>query len=374
MTHQSDKGKSISTKLKFSGPKGLGEQFEAEVNVPHLFNDSLSSSVIDNGIIIPDGLPFDWGKNGGILDCQLNYVEDSAFHEGIGGGEVDKSQFNSNSVENSDKKCIFIGQICPVWGHVFTDDIKRLWFFDTQKCKDLLSEGYQVVYTTMGNNQLPHYIIDLFKLAGFDINSCNRISKPTRFMSIVLPECSIRKKRERNIGVRLFHPLYVDCIHRICQTVDNLNYHCLSFDKVYLTRSNFTGSHKDFNESELERFYSKQGYQIISPESMSVEQQIYMIRHTSHLVTTDGSVGHSSIFCNPSTKIVILLKANYVNPYQTCISDVFGLDISYVYSHHSFWANRKHPSNGPFYLCVTKYMSNRTVPAFLKVSYWKYLI
>jgi len=358
----------------YSGPVNLGHEFEKAVNAHHFFYEELSYEEFEKGIIVPIGLPFHWGKTGGILDANNNYVEESALNEGIPGTVNDSSLIDWIKPDEKDENCIYLGQICRVWGHVFTDDIKRIWFLSIHKSKDFLAAGYKIVYTTMDNQPLPQYAIDIFLLAGLDITECERICHPTRFNKIILPDTSIRTCCGQNNGVRLFHPLFVDSIRTICKTVDEKNYPEIEYGKVYLTRTRFSESHKDFNEIEIEKFYSKKGYTIVSPEIMPVVQQIYLVRNAGFLATTDGSIGHMSIFCKPTTSITILLKADYVNPYQACISEVFNLNVSYRYAHHSFWANRKSPSNGPFYLCVTKYMDKHSVPVPFKFSYWKYLV
>ena len=149
--------------------------------------------------------------------------------------------------------------------------------------------------------------------------------------------------------------------------------------RVYLTRVRLDKSGKtEIGEKEIVRAFEKEGFEVVSPEQLNICDQIRLMNDCSHLVATEGSVAHLSVFCKPKTNVVILCKANYENGYQEVINDYADLNVTYIESHKSIMASKEAPWGGPFYLCITKYLENYLgrhiphVPYWLNPSYWKY--
>jgi len=80
--------------------------------------------------------------------------------------------------------------------------------------------------------------------------------------------------------------------------------------KIYLTRTNL--SKKDcFNEEYFETFYKNRGYKIISPEKLSVTDQIKIISSASKIVCTAGTLSHLAVlFGHPDMELTMLLREN----------------------------------------------------------------
>lgn len=264
-----------------------------------------------------------------------------------------------SDIKQSCQKVIFAGYFFGLWGHVLTDDLKKLWFLFSEKGKELLRNGWKVIYITMENKPLPVYVHQIFSLVGLDSSSWIWVKEPTCFKSVVIPDNSLVATEKG----RCFSEEYIDIISRIKDHVLNADRdYGQTYEKIYLTRSQLK-SNKDFGEKNIEKLFCKAGYTVISPEKYSVEQQIYFMLHCSKLATTEGSISHNAVFCKPKTEVIIIRKANYVNGYQVAINEAAKLDVTYIDSNRSDVVNPAMPWIGPFYLSVSPQLKK-----FLNIS------
>lgn len=326
----------------------------------------LSYIDINNGFILPN--KDNSSVYGGVVSEDGEFVDISGLHEGKGR----KYDFHGDIERAFSVPVIYIGFIIPIWGHVITDGIKKIWFLTTDEGKNWLKMGAQVVYVTLSNAPLPQYVIDLFQYAGLNMDKCIHIKEITKCRKIIIPQNSLFLEQ----GKRYYTHEYKETITHIKNYVDNMSLPI--FPKIYLTRTHLNRKN-DFGEKNIEKMFQKQGYTIIAPEEYSVAHQIYLMSHCSELASTEGSISHNAIFCKEHTHLVIIKKANYWNGYQKVINDIEKLIVTWVDAHHSIMANKKEPWRGPFYLCVTpelsKHIGKKNIfPYWMMPSWYKYLI
>ena len=150
------------------------------------------------------------------------------------------------------------------------------------------------------------------------------------------------------------------------------------YDKVYLTRTRVGVNDREYGEKSIECIFRKKGFMIISPEKYSLEEQFNILTHCKELATTEGSISHSAIFCNPGTKLYLIRKSNYVNGYQTIINEIADLDVTYIDAHCSLSEVQYGAMYGPFYMCITpeleRFVGHRVVhlPLWMRPSWWWY--
>lgn len=306
----------------------------------------LHTIIIEDGYVVPAGLDnSDWKLQGGVLSSDFKYVATSAYHNCK--CDLQKQYELANIIESSE--CvIFIGQLYDCWGHVLTDNLSKVWYLFTSECQTYIAKGYRIVFTTIGNHALKGYVSDLLSLAGISIDDCWQVTKNTRFKRVVIPDSSFIFDGED----RYFTAEFIDVRNRICQHIDA--YACNKlYNKVYLTRTHLPQTGRDCGEISIENFYKKIRYAIVAPEEHSVVEQLSIVRNATSVAVTEGSIAHITMFCKQGTKVHLLMKADYVNTYQTAINELAGLDVMYIPIHHSSATHRTHPWWGPFFLYVT---------------------
>lgn len=332
----------------------------------HRFEKKLGYKVYRNAYVAPY---FGWDNSiGCVIDEKGTAVKDSGCVE----WKENEQYYQLDESVCEHKKVIFLGFILTVFGHSYTDNLRKIWFLKSHTCESLLDGGAELVYTTSWNRPLPDAIIEVFRLAGFDVTKALHISRLTRFDEIIIPDNSFVAS---DYG-RLYCNDYIESIKKI---ESNIPVGKTFGDKIYFSRSKFSkGKKKEYGEKVIERVFMKLGYAIIAPEDYSIIEQIQMVKQCSSFASTEGSVAHLSLFCKPKTKVVIINKAEYLNYHQVMINEFADLDVTYIEAHHSIKADKIHPWWGPFYLCVNRnlerFVGHRIphLPYWLLPSYWEY--
>ena len=301
---------------------------------------------------------------GGVVTSEGVFVDDSGLYEERSVGIY---EYDSNDVTCDSRTVMYIGMFFPQWGHALTDDIKKLWWNNTRSI-----QFDAIVYTAEWDGKVPSHVKTILKKLGIDIDKCERITRVTRFAKVIDPDNSF----VHHDGEKYYTEEYWGTIQRI---KNNVCCHSLFPPKLYFTRSRFKqGWLRDNGEESIEKVFKKLGYAIISPEKLSVDEQIAALMGCTHFATTEGSIAHGSVFCNKEAKVTLIRKVNYVNPWQLPINNMIGFEVTYVDAHNSVCSNKIHPMIGPFYMCVTpeleRYIGHRIfhLPLWLRPSWYRY--
>lgn len=331
----------------------------------HFFESELQVREFDNAFIAPY---VSWDLSiGSVLDSRGNAVKDSECLEWKENG----AYYDIHQSQKVRKKAIFIGFLLTVFGHSFTDNLRKLWFTKTNRFNEIVNEGAEVVYTTSWNLPLPETAKEIIKLTGFDISIAKHITDLSQYEVVYIPDNCYKSSPYG----RLYSREYSLLINMIKESLQESQQ--VSPDKIYFTRSKFSGK-KEYGEKAIERVFAQMGYTIIAPESYPIWQQIHFVNNCICFATTEGSIAHLSLFCKPGTEIVLLNKANYLNFHQVMINEFANLNVTYIEAHHSSKVDPEHPWWGPFYLCITKYLERYIghpiihVPYWIRFSYWRY--
>ena len=339
---------------------------EPAIHHPHKFEKKLGCGVYKNAYVAPY---YDWDKSiGCVIDEKGKAVKDSECLE----WKENERYYHLEESECEHKKVVFLGFILTVFGHSYTDDLRKLWFLETNECNTLLSEGAELVYTTSWNLPLPKQVIEMLALAGYDITQAHHIKDLTQFDEVYVPDNSFVAS---DYG-RLYCDAYSEAVERIKSSIPDGK---AWGEKIYFSRVKFSkGKKREYGEKSVERVFKKMGYTIIAPEDYSIVEQIQILKQCKQFAATEGSVAHLSLFCKPQTKVVIINKAVYLNFHQVMINEYADLDVTYIEAHHSIKADKDFPWWGPFYLCVNRYLEQYVghrilhIPYWLLPSYWEY--
>lgn len=318
---------------------------------------------------------FKWRVSiGGVADNNKIAIVDSRNAE----WEENFSPYCSDIPVIEHKTVIYLGVLLSGFGHCFTDDLRKLWFLETEECKLLLHEGAEIVYTTDLNQKLPSYARTILKYAKFDLSSARHITTLTQFSRIIIPDNSFYAEE----WGRCYTSEYKQCVNNIICSLNEIPCSITVPEKVYLSRSKYSRrpeSRSEVGEHSIERQMNKLGYVSIIPEDYSFEEQVFIAQNCKSMATTEGSIAHIALFCKPSCNLTIFCKARYLNYHQVAINEFSGVNVTYVEAHHSLKMSREIPWYGPFYLCVTKYFEKYLgyrilhFPFFIRISFWRYM-
>lgn len=179
-----------------------------------------------------------------------------------------------------------------VWGHWLVDILPRVMLV-----RDLLPDVTLVVADALGcsGELLRHAGIDMRKVIVYD---------PDRTMLT---------------AERIFLPSFVRFANGFSPIATGL-FTSLSrarerpARKLYVTRSAMAAGSSIRNHVQIERQFFDRGFEVVSPQSMSLRDQVAMFGEASHIAGEYGSGLHNAIFSLPGTR-VLSLQSESVNQF-----------------------------------------------------------
>ena len=286
----------------------------------------LSFSVIENGLILPhrDTSPGGLiGALGGIVDGNGDYVNSSF----VKFSKTNRAYLPSEPIKRSDKTVIYFGFYYPVWGHVLTDNLRRIWFLESEVFKKEF-KNCPIVYIPWFQSRegTDKNFRQLLEILGIDFDRFQPITQPTRFKKIILPDESFKGG---------FTKEYREMIDRF-RNFALKNRTPTSIKKVYY----FYGRHQ-IGEERLAEYFRSKGYEIISPEKLTLEEQFNLLINADSFASTLGSCAHNSIFLRDRTETIFIPRtANTFTFYQQILDQVNFLSPNYIDSTFSVFSVR----------------------------------
>lgn len=255
---------------------------------------------------------------------------------------------------HDDERTVFLlfNFISNCYGHTITDGLRKLWYFLRNDYSSIKNKGITLVGLTYKRLPIPNYYYEILKMFGID-DHIELIEKPTRFKSVIIPDNSLIWDN----GLRYYTREFKDTIRGIKSYV-LAHTHPSLIKNVYFTRTKLRPTLREMGEYSVERLFRNKGFTIIAPEKYSILDQFRIAMDCETFVSTEGSISHTTIFCNIGTKAVILRKCNHFNTYQQTINDVAQLNAIYIDAHHSIMAKGQRIWSGPFYIYETNYIKD----------------
>jgi tetratricopeptide (TPR) repeat protein/capsular polysaccharide biosynthesis protein len=100
-------------------------------------------------------------------------------------------------------------------------------------------------------------------------------------------------------------------------------------ERIYISREK-AKYRRVLNEGEVQEILGQHGFVTVSPESMSLEEQIAMFAAAKIIIAPHGSGLTNIIFCQPGTKVIELISPHYLRYYYWGISQQLGLEHYYL--------------------------------------------
>lgn len=281
-------------------------------------------------------------------------------------------------------RAIFLGSFFTWgWGHCFTDHFNKLWFFTTDEFRRLKEEKNIDVVFVAAEIKIPNYVYTLFEYAGFDLHQAKLITQPTQYEELYIPDNCYYQIDDG--WYRYYTDEYIGLLNNMklrAKEEATRNSNMKTYERIYFTRSQgtFGSAYKDLGEKTIEQLFEKNGYTIIAPEKHTVAEQIWMMMNVKDIVATDGSICHATTFCNPATKLTILMKADFLTMCQVTANQIADMTVSYVSAHHSIFVSNTAPWHGPFFMCITRnlelYLGHKIphVPYYMQFPFLVYCI
>ena len=331
------------------------EYYIKNIHTESLINKKLSYRVVENCTV----LPYIEGVNeGGLFDSNGNYIIGSSFRDG-GVWDIDAGNtictklscvaenigFSLEDIPFRNETVIHTGVLMGVWGHFITDSLRLLWFLNTLDYREKFSQCQLICL--QGSSFAARYSENhrrLLEILGVNTLMLVQITEPTKYERVILPdECFFMSKNRKYATAtqrkHFFTSEYVGIIDSV-RAFAGRNTENFTPERIYYSYSSYAGG-KTFGEDKLERYFASKGYEIVHPESLSIDEQLIMLAGCRSFASTIGSCSHNIIFLPDNAEAILIPRSYYLNGYQSALDQVHNLNITYIDSSLSIFAGAK---------------------------------
>lgn len=250
---------------------------------------------------------------GGVVDQNGAYVSLSANADRL------QQSYPIDAPVYKDEKVVYCGYLFRHWGHFLVETVTRLWYVlekDPSIDKYVFFLEADENRTVSGNHRKFLELLNIWDKAEF-------ISVPTTYREVIVPEMSFA-------CMKYYSPKYVEIFDTIAgNVVPDPQWQPL--DKIYFTRTNFakkTGL--EFGLDSMDHFFEKNGFTVLSPENIPLDQMIYYIRNASVVGSVSGTLPHNMLFGADGQKLIVIERLIINVDYQVSINKMRHLDAVHI--------------------------------------------
>jgi hypothetical protein len=243
------------------------------------------------------------------------------------------------------EKIIYAGFMRYQWGHFIVNSMSRLWFIYKYP-----EEKYdKIIFSVLPGDrrELSGNFLEFFKLLGI-LDKVEFIECPTAFKTVIVPELSWSLQHHYSEEFNLVYDRLIENVlsHNEDNTVQYPS-------KVYFTRSQLKTAHlSEIGMEFLDDFFASNGFSVIPPESLSLEQMVMTMQSAEVVAGASGSTVHNILFGKKGQKLIICERNSICNDFQPGLNLARHVDAIFIDS--SLTINSVNSGLGPFFYYPTK--------------------
>ena len=188
---------------------------------------------------------------------------------------------------------VYLGNLEDHFGHFLLEHTNRAY----PSLKDKFKDTKYVLVNNRQFESVPEFTYIFFKFLGIRKQDIIILTKTTRFKNVYVPDICFNIP---NISSKAFSNTF----NKVLANTPTKG----GYKKIYVSRTAL-GNRKTFGEEKIQNIFAKNGYKIISPENLSLERQISLMKNCKSLAGVAGSALHLALFM-PKNGTVIQLKRN----------------------------------------------------------------
>lgn len=181
-----------------------------------------------------------------------------------------------------DEEVIYLGWYFSHFGHFLSESLARAWFLEQA------DPSLRVVFHRLGRTVPSGTTKRMLEAFGIPMERILLFDEPTRLRRVIIPE----QLYELSVSAheRLTRPF-----HHVARAIVGAGR--VADQPVYLSRRLLPGHLRQIvGEFELEEVLRENGFLIVSPETMSFEDQIQLVNTHRHIFTSAGSAAYNILF------------------------------------------------------------------------------
>jgi capsular polysaccharide biosynthesis protein len=226
-----------------------------------------------------------------------------------------------------DAPCVYLGPYSGHFGHFLLESLPRAWYLKEADPATLL-----LFHARSENITLSPFAAAILEALDIDPSRIRFANRDKIFSRLILPASQFWQGIKASPGMCVFFDHVREKMMNRRTTAGPTP------RKVYLTRRSLgavKGPGKPRavipNEEEAEVFFRSQGYEILRPETLRLEDQVAIVANATHVAGPSGSALHLMLFnANPQAKLIELRTKRAAN--QLLISAIRGNAAFHIWS------------------------------------------
>lgn len=245
---------------------------------------------------VPDGIIVNEHQHGfGIFDKNFHFMRSSRQVRRNNGQFVPK--FNHENIPYVNRDVVFIGNVYPQFGHFLLEHMNRAWALRDEKYRDM----YVALINNQGINPVPEYMYRFIELMGVPRERIMIVDGTTQFRNVYIPHQAF------NIPI-----CSSDEFGKTFDTIaDNVKDYGKNYERVYMSRDALK-SRRTYGEKYVSDIFAKNGFHIVCPETLSLDEQIAIAKNCRVMAGCAGTALHLALFMKPGGT-VIQIKRNRIH-------------------------------------------------------------
>lgn len=234
----------------------------------------------------------------------------------------DADELSTFEYRHQDKNAVYGGMLFRHFGHFLIESTTRLWW--------PLREQFDgpIIFQTVGHrSDMPPFAERFFTLLGIRDRVILTGTRGYSFNKIMVPE--------RSLAIRKYwHPLFHEPFRHIGGRVEQswrpLS-HCENGDALYLSRTQYQ-FRRSIGEKRLERLFRDNGFTIAHPETIPLEEQIFLARRHRTIAGIQGSALHNMLFSDMPKEAIYISRDYQINRNFFMIDAMMQNQATYIYN------------------------------------------
>lgn len=263
------------------------DHIKRKINGVGIWGGEPGISVVDGGVFVPAAKSHQNGVrfSGGILDGSGREIE--AAHLRRQGREVVGRLGESDSVHlvrELDEEVLYLGWFFAHFGHFLLESLARSW------CLDRFDRSLRVVFHHPAGLRLEGAAGRILEHLGIPRERIIVLGAPTRVRRMIIPEPLYE------LGFAA-HERAAEPHRRTSEKILGAEGTDATDQPVYLSRRLLpNGRRMVIGERELEDVLRDNGFLVVHPEKLPLEEQIRLVNRHGDIFASDGSAVHAILF------------------------------------------------------------------------------
>ena len=272
-----------------------------------------SVHIVEDGYILPKSEIY--VSKGGVVDSCHRFVPESSIDNNGSFIRIDGAYEFDEYNEGECDEIIYLGYFYRHWGHFLMDCTTRMWILFNERYKD-----YKVSFSNHPANECDGNYARLLELIGLKEDRIVRENIPTRYKRIIVPD-EARHEYDRR---------HMECWSKIFdKAIENAEYNIDAIPrKVYFSRGLF--GKPEYGEEEIQQNFANNGYEVVYPEKLSLDEQIAIFQCADEIVSENSSICMNVVFARKGLKWTVINKYSAIHDNFSELRYEKELDLLYV--------------------------------------------